>query len=657
MTTQHPASTPAGAETAAAPPRPPMLRSLARLVPYARPALPRLIGGALVALAATVVSLMVPLVIQWVIDGPISAGSREAVLWGVGAVFALGLLEALFIFLRRALVLAPATEVDRLVRQAFFERLLRLPVAFHDRWPGGQLLSRMMQDIGRVRRFLSFGLIMLLVNLLTIVIGIGLLFRWHWVLGTLFLVCTVPLWLASVRFNSRFDTLSRLSQDQAGDLATSVEESVHGIRVLKAFGRGGHALDAFARRAESLRGTELRKARALGEIWFWHEIVPVAAQAVCLLAGVWLVVRGELSVGELFAFFTLAAALSWPIGSLGFLFSMLIDTRTSVDRIFEVFGAPITVRDPEHAVDPGRITGRLRFDRVTFRYPDMRPEEPNVIDGLELELEPGETLALVGATGCGKTTLTTLPLRLFDVTGGAVRLDGHDVREMSLETLRSHIGIAFEDPVLFSASVRENVLLGREDLEPGSDKAERVLREALDVAHAGFAYDLPRGLDTEVGEEGLSLSGGQRQRLALARVVAAQPAVLVLDDPLSALDVDTETRVTAELRRVLADTTVLVVAHRPSTVALADRVAVMSRGRIVAVGRHADLLRTSAEYRALLSTLGDEDRGARSSRGRDPGSEGASEDRPSEGASEDRPSEGASEDRPSEGQTGAGAVA
>jgi ATP-binding cassette subfamily B protein len=628
MTSPHSASTPAGAETAA-PPRLPMLRSLARLIPYARPAMPRLIGGAVVALAATLVSLMVPLVIQWVIDGPISTGDRAVVLWGVGAVFALGLVEALFVFLRRALVLAPATEVDRLVRQAFFERLLRLPVAFHDRWPGGQLLSRMMQDIGRVRRFLSFGLIMLLVNLLTIVIGIGLLFRWHWLLGTLFLVCTVPLWLASMRFNSRFDSLSRLSQDQAGDLATSVEESVHGIRVLKAFGRGGHALAAFTRRAESLRSTELRKARALGEIWFWHEIVPIAAQALCLFAGVWLVTRGELSVGQLFAFFTLAAALSWPIGSLGFLFSMLIDTRTSVDRVFEVFDARITVEDPAHPVDPGHPTGRLRFDDVSFRYPDMGDGERDVIQGLDLELEPGETLALVGATGCGKTTLTTLPSRLFDVTGGAVRLDGIDVREMSLATLRSHIGIAFADPVLFSASVRENVLLGREDLEPGSEEAERVLREALEVAHAGFAYDLPLGLDTEVGEEGLSLSGGQRQRLALARVVAAKPAVLVLDDPLSALDVDTETRVTAELRRVLADTTVLVVAHRPSTVALADRVAVMSEGRITRVGKHTELLRTSAEYRALLSTLGDDDRGGGAagggaSGGRKPGTEDGS---------------------------------
>jgi len=591
---------------AAAPARLSLLRGFARLIPFARPALPRLIGGGIVALGATLLTLAVPLVIQWVIDGPISDGDRAAVLWGVAAVFALGLAEALLVFLRRALLLTPTTEVDRRVRQAFFDRLLRLPVAFHDRWAGGQLLSRMMQDIGRVRRFLSFGLVMLLVNLLTIVIGIGLLFRWHWLLGALFLLGTAPLWFASARFNARFDALSRLSQDQAGDLATSVEESVHGIRVLKAFGRGGHALDAFTRRAESLRGTELRKARALGEIWFWHELVPVVAQGACLLAGVWLVARGELTVGQLFAFFALAAALSWPIGSLGYLFSMLIDTRTSIDRIFEVFDAPVTIRDPEEPVAPPPATGRLGFDAVSFRYPDMGAGERDVIDRLDLELEPGETLALVGATGCGKTTLTTLPARLFDVTGGAVRLDGVDVRELRLETLRTRIGIAFEEPVLFSATVRENVLLGREDLEPGGAEAERVLDEALRVANAGFAYDLPLGLDTEVGEEGLSLSGGQRQRLALARVVAARPSVLVLDDPLSALDVDTEARVTAELRRVLADTTVLVVAHRPSTVALADRVAVMEAGRIAAVGRHEDLLRSSAEYRRLLSTLGED---------------------------------------------------
>jgi ATP-binding cassette subfamily B protein len=226
-------------------------------------------------------------------------------------------------------------------------------------------------------------------------------------------------------------------------------------------------------------------------------------------------------------------------------------------------------------------------------------------------------MALVGLTGSGKTTMTALATRLYDVTGGSVTLDGVDVRALRREELRRHIAMAFEDATLFSASVRENVLLGRPELTGAvaadaevAAEAERVLHEALRIAQAGFAYELPDGVDTTVGEEGMSLSGGQRQRLALARAVAANPAVLVLDDPLSALDVATEARVEAELRTVLASTTALIVAHRPSTVMLADRVALLEGGRITAVGTHSELLRESEHYRFVISSLEDEERRA-----------------------------------------------
>ncbi|QKJ20143.1 ABC transporter ATP-binding protein [Microbacterium hominis] len=578
-------------------------RALARLLPFARPVLPRLALGAASALAASLLALSIPLVLEVIVRGPIASGDLVLMGWGAAAILALGLAEALMVWLRRWFVLGPATGVEYEIRQTFYSRLQRLPVAFHDRWQSGQLLSRMMQDISMLRRWMAFGIVLLVVNVLTILVGMGLLFRWHWALGGIFLLVNAPLWYAGYRFEKTYGTLARQSQDQAGDLATSVEESVHGIRVLKAFGRGKHALLKFTRQAETLRETELSKARAIGWIWFWLVLLPDIAFALCLGAGIALTAVGQLQASELIAFFAMATVLRWPMESIGFLFSFLLDARTATDRIFEVFDEVNTIEDPAEPRELGRARGELAFEGVHFRYQDAAPTERDLLDGIDLVLRPGETMALVGLTGSGKTTLTTLPGRLYDVTGGRVTLDGIDVRDLTLHELRTHVGMAFEDATLFSQSVRDNVLLGREDLVPGSPEAERVLREALGVAQAGFVDDLPQGVDTIIGEEGLSLSGGQRQRLALARAVAARPAVLVLDDPLSALDVDTEALVEDALREVLHETTALVVAHRPSTVTLADRVALLEAGHITAVGTHSELLRESAHYRHVISSL------------------------------------------------------
>ncbi|MBN9225342.1 MULTISPECIES: ABC transporter ATP-binding protein [unclassified Microbacterium] len=579
------------------------VRALARLYPFAKPVMPRLVLGAVSALIASLLALSIPLVLEAIVSGPIAAGDRSGLVWGGVAVLVLGLLEALMVWARRWFVLAPATKVEYDLRTGFYERLQRLPVAFHDRWQSGQLLSRMMQDISMMRRWMAFGLVLLVVNVLTIAVGAVLLFQWHWALGTTFLLVCAPLWYAGYRFEKTYGTLARQSQDQAGDLATSVEESVHGIRVLKAFGRGKHALVKFARQAESLRETELDKARAVGWIWFWLVLLPDLAFALCLGVGIYLNQTGQLEVAQLVAFFAMATVLRWPMESIGFLFSFLLDARTATDRIFEVFDEENTIVDPANPLTVPAPRGALAFEGVHFRYQDAHASERDLLDGIDLVLEPGETMALVGLTGSGKTTLTTLPARLYDVTAGRVTLDGVDVRDLTLHELRTNVGMAFEDSTLFSQTVRENVLLGREDLEPGSPEAEAVLREALAVAQAGFVDDLPDGVETVIGEEGLSLSGGQRQRLALARAVAARPAVLVLDDPLSALDVDTEALVEDALREVMADTTTLVIAHRPSTVMLADRVALLQAGRITAVGKHSELLRTSDHYRHVISSL------------------------------------------------------
>ncbi|WP_414653046.1 ABC transporter ATP-binding protein [Humibacter sp.] len=585
-------------------------RSLARIYPYAKPAMPRIYLGMVAAIGASIVALLIPIVLQALVDGPMKNGDPSRVVPSALLVLLLGVAEAVLISLRRWFVLTPGTKVEADLRNAFYAKLQDLPVSFHDGWPSGQLLSRAVSDLNLIRRWLSFGFVLLFVNILTIVIGFIVLITWNWLLAVIFMVCSIPLWIYGYVFENRYSVIARRSQDQAGDLATTVEESVHGIRVLKAFGRGRHALRNFEKQAEDLRGTEIAKAKAVAGIWLWLLLVPDVAFAICLVVGVWLVSTNSLSAGQLLAFFATATVLRFPIESIGFLLSMTFDTRTAADRFFDVMNTPNTIDDPEHPQTVTHPKGRLKFEGTHFRYPDTPEGYPDLLDGIDLELEPGETMALVGLTGSGKSTLTALTTRLYDVTGGSITLDGVDIRRLTRNELRTHVAMAFEDATLFSASVRDNVLLGRAELA-GDDpetaaKADAVLTEALEVAQAGFAYDLPDGVDTKVGEEGLSLSGGQRQRLALARAVAANPEVLVLDDPLSALDVDTEALVEAALRRVLASTTALIVAHRPSTVMLADRVALLEGGRITAVGTHSELLATNDHYRFVISSLEDE---------------------------------------------------
>jgi len=590
------------------------VRALSRLRTYIGPAMVAIVASMATYLVAQLIALAIPQVLETIVDGPLADGDRAAVVPLSLLVLALGVGEAAMFALRRWLVLTPTTRVEARMRNALYAKLQDLPVSFHDRWPSGQLLSRAVSDLGLIRRWLAFGLVLLVGNLLVLIVGAVVLISMNWVLGLVFLACSVPLWIVGYRFEGRYSEVSRRSQDQSGDLATAVEESVHGIRVLKAFGRGKHALSSFRAQAEQLRSTEIEKARLDANIWVWILIVPTVALAICLVLGVWLASQGELTMGQLVAFFATAAVLAWPIESIGFLLAFSLDARTATDRFFDIMDSRNDVTDPERPGSVERPRGELAFDDVHFRYQDSPDRFGDLLDGVDLVLQPGETMALVGLTGSGKTTMTALTTRLYDVTSGSVMLDGVDVRALTREELRRHVAMAFEDATLFSASVRENVLLGRPELA-GDDpatraEAQRVLEEALRIAQAGFAYDLPDGVETKVGEEGMSLSGGQRQRLALARAVAAKPSVLVLDDPLSALDVTTEAKVEAELRTVLADTTALIVAHRPSTVMLADRVALLEEGRITAVGTHSELLRESEHYRFVISSLEDEERRA-----------------------------------------------
>ncbi len=585
---------------------PGVVRGLARVVRYARKELPLLVLGMGVALIASAFALAIPLTLEYVVDGPLSTGDPEAVWPAAGLVALLGLAEALFIYLRRVTVLTPGTKIDSNIRNDIYRHLQDLPVAFHDRWNSGQLLSRAQNDVSLIRRWMSFGLVMLVANAITIVLGTAILFSWSPLLAGVFVVCSLPMVIFGSRFRRGFEQLARDAQDQWGDVATLVEESVHGIRILKSFGRGDDAFDSYATYVQRGRELEVTKGTTQAKLGFWLNWIPDFALAVSLFVGVWLASIGDLSTGQLFAFFATAAVLSGPISSLGFLSALALEANSGLNRIFEVLETPNPINTAVTPRTPQSRAGSLVFEDVHFRHQGTPADSPDLINGVTLELHPGETMALVGVTGSGKTTLTALPTRLYDVTGGRILLDGVDVRDFDLVVLRTRIAMAFEDATLFSTSIRDNVLFGRSDLvDPRSAEADAILDMALGIAEAEFVYSLPDGVDTVIGEQGLSLSGGQRQRIALARAIAAEPEVLVLDDPLSALDIETEARVEAALRKVLATTTALVVAHRPSTVMLADRVALLENGQISAVGTHSELLASSPSYRAVISSLDD----------------------------------------------------
>jgi ATP-binding cassette subfamily B protein len=410
-------------------------------------------------------------------------------------------------------------------------------------------------------------------------------------LGVVAVVTTLPVIYLGKRFGAEYSQISRRVQDQQGDLATLTEEAASGMRVVKALGRGPLMQDRFGASARTLRGSALEMVKLRARFWGLLTLVPNLSMALAVLVGGIAVAHGSLSLGALVAFTTLLVLLQFPIIDLGWILSMAQEAATAADRVYDVFDAAMVVEDRPGAVVHSVSKGRLVFEHVGFTYPGGAAP---VLRDINLAIEPGETVAIVGLTGSGKSTLACLPTRLYDVSSGRITLDGLDVRDMTIESLRQHVAVVFEDPVLFSMSVRENLVLGR------PDASEAEIADALELAQAGFVSDLPWGLDTRIGEQGMALSGGQRQRLALARAVLAKPSVLVLDDPLSALDVSTEALVEASLASVLGDMTGLLVVHRPSTVALADRVALLRDGVLVAVGTHHELMERP-DYASVLA--------------------------------------------------------
>ncbi len=578
--------------------RHPASANLRRVAPYFAPHRGRMWFVGLSAVVSISAGLSTPLIAKAVIDGPIARGDKGGIIpWAVLAVV-LALIETGLAHVRRIHLATAAMDVETRLRNDLYRHLQRLDVGFHDRWQSGQLLSRATSDIATIRRFSAFGAIFLVIISIEVLAIFGLLLNLYWPLALVAAAFAVPVVALCTRFEHEYTRIVRRIQDETGDMTTEIEEAAKGIGTIKAFGRARESFARYDAHVQGLHASQMGRIQVHTKFVWLLGIVPNLILVASLLAGVLAVGAGSLTLGGLFAFVSYVLILVFPLEALGWILAMAQEAMTAADRVYEVLDTEPAVDDHPGAVSVDDVHGRIRFEGVRFAYEASGRE---VLRGVDLTIEPGETLALVGPTGSGKTTLATLLTRLHDPTAGRITLDGHDLRDLTLSSLRGHVAVAFEEATLFSASVRENLRIGLPDATDDDIEA------ALEIARADFVHELPWGLDTRIGEQGMNLSGGQRQRLALARAVIARARILVLDDPLSALDVHTEAEVEARLRPLLVDRTALVVVHRPSTIALADRAALLIDGRIVATGTHSGLLESEPRYREILAQAADEE--------------------------------------------------
>ena len=631
------------------------------LAAYARPIRVRWGVGLLVAFGAGALEISIPQVLQIIVDH-LSQSTTESAIWIAGGlVLLLGIAHASFTYWRRWLIVDPTSTIELSMRMNFFDRLLSAPLSLLDRWPSGQLLTRSMSDLGTIRRWLSFGIVQMLTVVVMFLVGGFFMLRSSPSLALVFVVTVPILVLSLVNFTRKYYRASHEIQQLTGDLSTRIEESVRGIRVIKALGRSPEQIQEYSESVDALQVREYGRSMLVARVALYQGLIMGVSTAVALAVGASQVAAGTLSLGAMTAYFAVqTTVLSHVIRSTS-LMSAYLSYKVALERHNEVMDEPgfeavplvrgsVAVSGPEHpqgASDSSTVAGvpvqggsgketmqypsggavSVTFDHVQFSYDAAEaPAEPaaeansavkapevSVLKNINFKVFPGEILALVGATGSGKSTVLSLVPRFYEPTSGSLRFGTRDTIEMSIEEVRAQTAFVFEEAVLFSGTVRENVLMGvaeqyergTEDEDyPAAEELEATLHTALQLAACDFVADLPQGLDTVIGEEGLSLSGGQRQRLSLARALAKRPSVLLLDDPFSALDVNTEERIITGLREGLeglGGATTLLTAHRPSTVALADRVLLMVDGTIAAEGTHAELMESSEQYRQLMT--------------------------------------------------------
>jgi ABC-type multidrug transport system fused ATPase/permease subunit len=570
--------------------RPSYRRTFWRLLGFLKPYKWSLIVSVVLAVGSQAAAVAMAFLTGNGLEHAVRSAERRTIWVYAFAILGIGALRSLLTMGRRLISGRQALGVEFDMRNGLYSKLQRLSFGFYDRHQTGQLMSRATVDLQAVRFFLGYGLIFFFQHVMTIVGVTVVMFVLDWRLAVTATAITPLIVLVAYRYSSISHPVLRDVQQKMADVATVAEESIVGVHVVKSFAQERTESEKFAERSEGVfrRSVDANRQRALYVPLL--SFLPLVAQAVVLLVGGRMVVNGSLGLGAFITFNVLVAMLIMPLRMLGMWIGQAQRATASGERIFEVMDEPEEVSDLPDAVELPAGEGRVRFEGVSFGYDERRP----VLQAIDLDLEPGTTVALIGHTGSGKTTLASLVSRFYDVSSGRITIDGLDVRNARLTSLRREIGVVAQDPFLFSASVRENIAFGR----PDATDAE--VEEAARLAQASeFIEELPEGYDTVIGERGITLSGGQRQRIAIARALIVDPRILILDDATASVDATTEARIRLGLREAMKGRTTIIIAHRLSTLALADELVVLDRGRIAARGTHDELLERSAVYREI----------------------------------------------------------
>jgi ATP-binding cassette subfamily B protein len=565
--------------------------TFARLLGFLKPYKSGLVISGILAVGSQAAQIaLVWITGRQVIDKALLGGDHSLLWVAVGAIIGLGLARALLMLGRRLISGRQALDVEMDLRSQMYAHLVRMSFGFYDRHQTGQLMSRATVDLQGVRFFLGYGLIFFFQNVLTVVSVTVVLFFFDWRLAFIVLGITPVLVLLAYRYSHVAHPTLREVQQRLADVATVAEENIVGVHVVKAFAQEPSEEEKFKHRSERVFEQTLRANRQRALYVPLISFAPLLAQAGVLLYGAQRVQEGSLSAGAFVSFNLYLAMLVVPLRSLGMWIGQSQRATAAGERIFQVLDEPEDVADSPDAVVLPTGKGEIRFEDVTFEYLSDRP----VLEGLDLDVPAGRTIALIGHTGSGKTTLTSLVPRFYDTTAGRVTVDGADVRGVKLQSLRTEIGVISQDPFLFSATVRENIAFGRSELSE-----EEIERHAQAAQAHEFIAKLPDGYDTIIGERGITLSGGQRQRIAIARALAVDPRILILDDATASVDATTEARIRAGLREAMRGRTTLIIAHRLSTIALADEIVVLDHGRVAARGTHDELIESSPVYREI----------------------------------------------------------